>query len=78
MPDSDPRSQVYRHTKTGGLYTVLANNALLERSPEPQVVYRSLKDGQVWVRPWTEFYDGRYKCIPKDELLKAVRGADEY
>lgn len=53
---------IYRHYK-GGRYELLGN-ALHSESKEELVVYRSLADGQVWVRPAEMFYstvhaDGR-------------------
>ena len=52
--------QVYRHLKTGGLYRIIDPDALLEATREAVVVYRSLADGQTWVRSRTEFFDGRF------------------
>ena len=55
--------KTYRHLKTGGKYRVLSENARIEAEGmdgEYQVAYQSLKDGQVWVRPKAEFFDGRF------------------
>lgn len=48
-----------RHVKTGGDYTVVCE-ATIEATMTPAVVYRSARDGQVWVRPTKEFCDGRF------------------
>lgn len=53
----------WQHRKSGGLYTVLYDNATREHDLEPVVVYRALSDGRIWVRPATEFFDGRFEMI---------------
>lgn len=69
IENSDTRSMIYRHVKKGGLYMVLHWDARIEASPHDEaVVYKSLRNGQVWVRPLTEFMDGRFKCVSRDEL----------
>jgi hypothetical protein len=50
------------HVRTGGIYVVLMQ-ALLEANAERAVVYRSERDGTVWVRPFVEFADGRFAEI---------------
>jgi hypothetical protein len=52
----DPKSEIYQDIKTGGMYVVLAV-AEQEENLSRVVVYKSLKDGRVWVRPCSEFYD---------------------
>jgi hypothetical protein len=59
----DTRSQVYLHLKSRRLYVVLEWDAIIERSVTKAVVYRSLQDGQVWIRPYEEFTDGRFRCV---------------
>ena len=51
---------VYRHIKTGGLYRVLRHGRI-EADLRAVVIYESLADGRVWVRPTDEFYDGRFE-----------------
>lgn len=46
----------YVHTKTGNIYEVLSKEAKHTETLEELVVYRSLKDGRVWVRPHTMFF----------------------
>lgn len=48
-----------RHVKSGGDYIVVCE-ATIEATMLPAVVYRSEKDGSVWVRPRGEFCDGRF------------------
>jgi len=46
----------YRHTKSGNLYEVISKEAKHSETLEEMVVYRSLKDGRVWVRPGHLFF----------------------
>lgn len=64
----DPRSQIYQHVRTGGLYFVEAWDAKIEATLEEAVVYRNLETGQLWVRPRAEFTDGRFKCVSRDRI----------
>lgn len=50
---------ILRHVKTGGLYKVLGP-ATIEATGANVVVYRSLQDGRVWIRPTVEMVDGRF------------------
>jgi hypothetical protein len=68
----DPRSEVYRHQKTGGLYIVIEWDVYIEASRTKAVVYRNLCNGGTWVRPYEEFMDGRFKCLSRDELRKLL------
>lgn len=51
---------IWKHVRTGGLYEVLVADARIEATLEPVVVYKSMTDGVVWVRPVAEFMDGRF------------------
>ena len=53
-------TKIYRHTKRGGLYRLVCMG-LLEVNKKPHVIYQSLEDGQVWIRPRDEFFDGRFE-----------------
>ena len=60
-----PISQVlvgnlFRHRK-GGLYEVIAVGKI-EATLEKAVVYKAT-DGNVWIRPATEFMDGRFQPV---------------
>lgn len=46
-----------RHYK-GGIYSILAVLGIM--SPDPKVLYVSHADGLAWLRPWSEFGDGRF------------------
>jgi len=50
----------HQHRKTGGLYQVLYSSAVIEKTMTPAVIYQG-RDGTVWVRPQTEFNDGRFE-----------------
>lgn len=57
-PSSQPKGGWWIHKKTGHRYEIMTF-ALIEATLEPSVVYRS-QQGQVWIRPAHEFFDGRF------------------
>ena len=58
---SEPK-EMYRHIKTGNVYEVICN-AYLESTGELMVVYRGAITGGRWIRPASEFCDGRFERI---------------
>lgn len=52
----------HRHGKTGGLYRLTDQRVVIEATNTPAVVYEA-QDGTLWVRPSSEFYDGRFAAI---------------
>jgi len=62
---------MWRHKKTGGEYRVIDGavnkNVFIEATGEPAVIYQSLKDHKIWVRPRAEFFDGRFEPIDDDD-----------
>jgi hypothetical protein len=54
----------FRHVKTGGMYRVIAIGRL-EATLEPVVIYRdaTADDPPVWVRPLSEWVDGRFQIV---------------
>lgn len=54
-----PEPQFWRHVKSGDLYRKIGA-ALEESTLRPMVVYASWPGGTVWVRPASEFLDGRF------------------
>ncbi|MEO0861129.1 MAG: DUF1653 domain-containing protein [Pseudomonadota bacterium] len=62
------QSEIWQHKKSGGLYVVVERSAYIEADLTPAVVYRSLFDGAVWVRPAAEFFDGRFRNLSVDEV----------
>jgi hypothetical protein len=57
------QNTVWKHWRTGNVYTVL-HYAILERTGEESVVYRGRDSGVIWVRPAREFFDGRFQPVP--------------
>jgi hypothetical protein len=53
--------EVYKHLKTGGFYNIVCPSAWIEKTMEEAVVYRNMRDGRIWVRPKSEFLDGRFE-----------------
>jgi hypothetical protein len=71
----------FRHVKTGGVYQVLCE-CRREVDDEPMIAYRSEATNVVWVRPKTEFYDGRFAALAADDAQRMPKlmgiDADEY
>jgi hypothetical protein len=64
---SDAPPPTHRHRK-GGLYRLIARGRI-EATLEPCAIYVSVTDDLVWVRPETEFEDGRFtRLVPEAEL----------
>lgn len=56
----DPK-KLWLHVKTGSHYKIL-HMGLAEKTLEPVVIYQRYDGiGPVWVRPWAEFFDGRFR-----------------
>lgn len=53
---------VWLHVRTGGVYYVICR-AQRESDGEPMIVYRG--DMETWVRPESEFLDGRFRKLPQ-------------
>lgn len=67
----------YRHKKRGTEYEIISDMASFQTSAQSLsgqkyahvydddsvVVYRSLDDGEVYVRRFTEFFDGRFEEV---------------
>ena len=51
--------KIYKHLKTGCHY-LLIGKAKLEWNLNPVIVYKSLENDKLWVRPEKEFFDGRF------------------
>lgn len=56
------RGARFKHLKTGGIYRIITEGNE-ENSGDDVIVYRSEKDGSVWVRPKSEFFDGRFERV---------------
>jgi hypothetical protein len=56
---SEALAPTHRHLKTGGLYRVLHEGAI-EANLTPCIIYQNVASGAIWVRPSSEFWDGRF------------------
>ncbi len=54
---------LYRHVKSGRVYAVIVENAVIETDMTPCVVYQGIDEDRTWVRPHAEFHDGRFKKL---------------
>lgn len=66
---------VVQHYK-GGVYSILA--VLGAIGPEPLVLYISHGDGTWWVRPWSEFGDGRFDPSRESVLTLGEAGLSAF
>ena len=60
---------LWRHKKTGTIYRILTVG-LLEKNLEPHVIYTEECDDEcpLWIRPVSEFLDGRFEPEPALDL----------
>ena len=65
-------SEIFRHKKSGGLYVVLDDEIRIEATNSRGVLYKSLMDGTKWVRPYSEFHDGRFEKLNSMEYSTGV------
>lgn len=61
--------RVYRHIKTGGLYQIICHG-LMEADNTLCVVYCSVADGLIWIRPKAEFFDGRFELVEDESVYR--------
>ena len=54
---------IWRHKKAGGLYVIIDERAVIEKTMEPATIYRSISDNRTWIRPKAEFHDGRFEIL---------------
>ena len=62
------QGQTYRHKKTGHVYIVLLADCRIEATNTEAIAYRRADDryAVVWVRPYTEFVDGRFEPVTRE------------
>ena len=58
---ASPREE-YVHIRSGGRYVLLGHGEI-EATNTPCVIYQSLANGKTWVRPSSEFFDGRFRPV---------------
>lgn len=66
---------VYRHKVRGTFYEVVGTATLQiagEHDDAPVVVYQG-EHGELWVRPFAEFHDGRFELIEDDLSISNFR-----
>lgn len=51
----------FHHLKSGNDYKVISTG-IIKATLEPAVIYQGA-DGIIWIRPVSEFTDGRFICI---------------
>jgi hypothetical protein len=67
--------QLYRHKKTGNIYKVILADCRIEATNTEAVAYQRVLFGMdrhelttvVWVRPFSEFVDGRFEHVTGNE-----------
>lgn len=62
----------YRHKKRGGTYEVISIGENENSRGEQLIVYRGEDDGKIWVRPVSQFFDGRFEELPRKPSEKAL------
>lgn len=62
-------SNIWRHKKTGGLYTILDEDFKIEATTERGTLYQNLQSGERWIRPFSEFHDGRFEVLNSAEYI---------
>lgn len=53
------RGLCVRHVKTRGIYNIIGYGKI-EKDQTEVVIYEQIWEGRIWVRPITEFEDGRF------------------
>ena len=72
----DAQSEIWQHVKTGGLYRLETDVAIIEENLTQAAIYRSLWDGSVYVCPHADFFDGRFRNLAVDEVTDCRPLAD--
>lgn len=67
-------NNIFLHIKSGNFYRFITE-ALREEDQIPLIVYQSIGDGKIWVRPKSEFYS-RFHSICSHIDIIAIRNKD--
>ncbi|MCQ8240567.1 hypothetical protein [Rhizosaccharibacter radicis] len=74
-----PVGRIVRHKKCGTLYEVIGQAGLQTEQPlsdeAPLIVYRGLKDGDLWARSPDEFEDGRFEDVQPGNSSASLTGS---
>ena len=62
----------YRHVERGTSYEVLSVGEDENNRGTQLVVYRGEDDGKIWIRPASQFFDGRFEELPGTPRDKAL------
>lgn len=57
----------WRHRRTCCVYLLISDNVLRENDLRRFVTYQDTTNGQIWSRPYNEFFDGRFELITDEE-----------
>lgn len=60
--------QIWQHIKRGTSYRILHSNITIEATMEKAVVYQDVNSRKIWVRPESEFFDGRFQLVVGGEF----------
>ncbi len=63
-------NSIWRHKKRGTEYQIMLRGKLQvegHHDMQDAVVYQGIEDGQVWIRPDTDFFDGRFELVSEGE-----------
>jgi len=68
----------YRHKKRGTIYDIIGGGAAqASKAPiqdcDPVIVYQSIDNDQIYVRPAGEFYDGRFEELTREQVEEIVK-----
>lgn len=65
---------IVRHKKRNTYYDVVGEGILQNSGSidiaenDVLVIYRSKKDGQLWIRPKDQFFDGRFEILDENKI----------